>query len=99
MSRMRLALADRFIPAADLREEGLSESLRLQHSSCDVPYFVLARSRGTASFTLDRRLQELCLNSGADCASSDAKSEQVRSRSFSMKRCSRGLVCRRYLVQ
>lgn len=73
MGRMCLALVDEFVPDADLWEEALTESLRLKHSSYDLFYFVLARRKGATLFTLDRRLQELCLDNGVDCVFSDTK--------------------------
>lgn len=60
-------LVDRLVPAGDLYLEALSESLRLGHSSYDMLYLVLARRTASTLFTLDRRLQDLCLKSGVSC--------------------------------
>lgn len=73
MGCMCFALVDEFVPDASLWEEVLSESLRLEHPSYDLFYFVLARRRGATLFTLDRRLQELCLDNGVDCMVADMK--------------------------
>ncbi len=60
-------LVDRLVPARDLYIETLSEALRLGHSSYDIFYLVLARRTASALFTLDRRLQNLCLKNGVSC--------------------------------
>ena len=41
--------------------------MRLEHSSYDMVYFILARRTGATLFTLDKKLIELCLNNGVDC--------------------------------
>lgn len=62
-----LSLVDTFYPVGDLQTEVLSESIRLQHSSYDMFYFVLARRLGATLFTTDRKLVNLCLSHGVDC--------------------------------
>lgn len=62
-----LALVDDFCPMADLQTEALRESIRLDHSTYDLFYFVLARRTGATLFTLDRRLMDLCGKHGVDC--------------------------------
>lgn len=62
-----LSLVDEFVCDADLWEEALSESARLGHSSYDLFYFVLARRNAATLFTLDKRLQKLCLENGVNC--------------------------------
>lgn len=66
-ARLCLELVDRLVPSVDLYLEALSESLRLGHSSYDMLYLVLARRSAATLFTLDRRLQDLCLRNGVDC--------------------------------
>lgn len=61
------ALVDEFVPLKDLLNEVFTESLRLDHSSHDVFYFVLARRNAATLCTLDRRLQQLCLKNGVNC--------------------------------
>lgn len=43
-----------------VQTEALNESIRLQHSTYDLFYFVLARRTGTTLFTLNRNLMRLC---------------------------------------
>ncbi len=62
-----LALVDEFYPIAELQTEALRESIRLDHSTYDLFYFVLARRTGATLFTLDRKLQQLCRDHGVDC--------------------------------
>ena len=64
-----LALVDGFYPIAELRTEALRESIRLNHSTYDLFYFVLARRTGATLFTLDRKLMRLCQENGVDCIS------------------------------
>lgn len=73
MGRMCLSLVDEFVPDTDLWEEALLESLRLGHSSYDLFYFVLARRNGATLFTLDRKLQQLCLDNGVSCVFTDTE--------------------------
>ncbi len=51
---------------ASLWTEALTESLRLDHSSYDLFYLVLARREGATLFTLDRKLQKLCDKNGVN---------------------------------
>ena len=73
MGRMCLSLVDEFVSDADLWEEVLAESLRLRHSSYDMLYFVLARRNAATLFTLDRKLQQLCLDNGVNCVFTDTE--------------------------
>lgn len=66
-ARECVGMVDRLVPASALYLETLSESLRLGHSSYDLFYFVLARRTASTLFTLDRRLQDLCLKNGVSC--------------------------------
>lgn len=63
------SLVDELVPISGLINEVFSESLRLGHSSYDVFYFVLARRNAATMCTLDRRLQQLCLENGVNCVS------------------------------
>ena len=60
-------LVDEFYEDQLLWPEALSESMRLQHSSYDMFYFVLARRLGATLVTLDKKLQALCDREGVDC--------------------------------
>ena len=62
-----LSLIDCFHPIEDLESEALHESIRLNHSTYDMFYFVLARRTGGTLFTTDRKLMQLCLDNGVNC--------------------------------
>lgn len=61
------ALVNEYYSIQELQEEVLSESIRLDHSSYDMFYFVLARRFGATLFTLDRKLIQLCEEQGVQC--------------------------------
>lgn len=58
------ALIDEFVDGDDFWEEAFTESIRFRHSSYDMFYLVLARRTASTLFTLDKRLQKLCLDNG-----------------------------------
>ena len=62
-----LKLIDEFYPIEDLETEALHEGIRLNHSTYDMFYFVLARRTGGTLFTTDRKLMQLCLDNGVNC--------------------------------
>lgn len=62
-----LELIDEFVPMSELQTEAFRESVRLNHSTYDMFYFVLARRTGATLFTLDRKLIRLCQNHGVEC--------------------------------
>ena len=62
-----LKLVDEFYPIEDLQSEAFRESIRLNHSTYDMFYFVLARRTGGTLFTTDRKLMKLCLGNGVNC--------------------------------
>lgn len=64
-----IAFVDEFYPIEGLQEEVLAESIRLDHSSYDIFYFVLARRFAATLFTLDRKLIRLCEEQGVQCVS------------------------------
>ena len=68
--REALSLPSKLLPGDEFWEEAFSEAIRLDHSPYDMFYFVLARRTGSTLFTLDKRLQELCLDNGVNCISS-----------------------------
>ena len=47
--------------------EALIEAIRLDHPVYDLLYLVLARREGATLFTLDQKLQNLCLDNGVNC--------------------------------
>ena len=51
--------------------EATKEAMRLRHPVYDMLYFVLARRNAATLFTLDRKLQQLCLDNGVDCVLTD----------------------------
>ena len=61
------ALVNEYYSIQELQEEVLSESIRLDHSSYDMFYLVLARRFGATLFTLDRKLIRLCEEQGVQC--------------------------------
>ena len=74
-----LNLVDEFI---DMREnciEALDESIRNNHSSYDMFYFILARRNGATLFTLDRRLIALCEKLKIDCVHAVSMEESLES--------------------
>ena len=58
-------LVSDFCPDDDLVVEAFSPVY-------DMLYFVLARRNAATLFTLDRKLQQLCLDNGVDCVLTDA---------------------------
>lgn len=66
-----LGLVDEIVPGSDLWPEATAESVRLGHSSYDMMYLVLARRNAATLFTLDRKLQQLCLDNGVNCVLTD----------------------------
>ena len=64
-------LVSDFCPDDDLVVEAFSEAVRLNHPGYDMLYFVLARRNAATLFTLDRKLQQLCLDNGVDCVLTD----------------------------
>lgn len=61
-----IKLVDEFYSAKGLWREALRESIRLGHPTYDILYLVLARRNAATLYTLDRRLQDLCLKNGVD---------------------------------
>lgn len=68
-----LDLVDDFVGIADMWPEALSEARRFQHPVYDLFYFILARRNAATLFTLDRKLQELCLDAGVNCVYTDTE--------------------------
>lgn len=62
-----LRLINQLYPIEDLQSEALRESIRLNHSTYDMFYFVLARRTGATLFTTDRKLMQLCAENGVNC--------------------------------
>lgn len=62
-----LRLVNKLYPIEDLQSEALRESIRLNHSTYDMFYFVLARRTGGTLFTTDRKLMQLCQDNGVNC--------------------------------
>lgn len=75
-ARCRIAkairLVDEFHPIGDCQVEAFGEAVRLQHPVYDMMYLVLARRNAATLFTLDRTLQQLCLDNGVNCVLTDA---------------------------
>ena len=68
--RDALSLVDRFVDDSALWVESLSEAVRLDHSSYDMFYLLLARRECATLFTLDRKLQDLSSRCGVNCVCS-----------------------------
>lgn len=62
-----LALVDDFVPLSELQDEAFPESIRLNHSTYDMFYFVLARRCAATLFTTDKKLMDLCAAHGVNC--------------------------------
>lgn len=62
-----LELVDEYVCVEEFSLEAFSEATQLDHSVYDMVYLVLARRRGAALVTTDRRLAELCERTGVDC--------------------------------
>ncbi len=60
------ALIDEFTDISNYKDEVLLESIRLNHSACDLIYLVLARRHGARLITLDKKLRELCIKCGIE---------------------------------
>lgn len=61
-----MQLVDEFVPIEDLIDEAFRESLRLDHPTYDMLYFVLARRTAGTLFTLDKGLINLCADHGVN---------------------------------
>lgn len=61
------SLVDEFCGTKDLLREALIEAIRLDYPVYDLLYLVLARREGATLFTLDQKLQNLCLDNGVNC--------------------------------
>lgn len=76
-ARRRIAkairLVDEFYPIEDCQVEAFGEAVRLQHPVYDMMYLVLARRNAATLFTLDRKLQQLCLDNGVNCVLTDTE--------------------------
>lgn len=66
--RNAMNLIDELVPIGDLQPEVLCESIRLNHSTYDMFYFVLARRTGAVLFTLNQKLVDICERNGVSCA-------------------------------
>lgn len=62
-----LSLIDEFHPLAEMNIEVFNEALRLEHSSYDIYYLVLARRMGATLASLDKKLNKIAIKSGVDC--------------------------------
>ena len=66
-------LVSEFCEDDELVVEALSEAVRLNHPVYDLMYLVLARRHAATLFTLDRKLQQLCLDNGVNCVLTDTE--------------------------
>ncbi len=66
-------LVDELCDSVDILREATAEAVRLDHPVYDLLYFVLARRNDATLFTLDRKLQRLCLDNGVKCVFADAE--------------------------
>lgn len=62
-----IALVDQFVGDEHLWREALAASEACGHSSYDMFYMVLARRNAATLFTLDRKLQKVCIEAKVDC--------------------------------
>lgn len=61
---LAMELVDEFIDISKNNEEAMREAMRLNHSTYDLLYFTLARRYGATLITLDRKLNQICRESG-----------------------------------
>ena len=61
-------LVDHFVPISENAEESLLESIRINHSTYDILYYTLARRNGAKLLSMDKKLKEICKNSGIETA-------------------------------
>lgn len=66
-----MGFIDRLIDDTDEWPERLSEGIRLNHSPYDMAYLLLAKKTGATLITLDRKLQNLCLQEHVECIYTD----------------------------
>lgn len=71
LGHQAIELIDEFQDDGNLWEEAVAESIRLKHSAYDLFYLLLARRNAATLFTLDRKLQQLCLDNGVNCVALD----------------------------
>lgn len=64
-------MIDDFHSIDSLIFEAYRESIRLKHPIYDMLYFVLARRTMSTVFTLDKRLQRICLENDVQCVFTD----------------------------
>lgn len=62
-----MGLIDRFYPIEPIVDEAFLEALRQQHPIYDMLYLCLARRHDATVFTLDRKLQDACIEAGVNC--------------------------------
>lgn len=67
MLRRAVALVDRFESDGSLVTEALSLAVTEKHPVYDLLYVVLARRTGSTLFTLDKKLQRLCVRYDVNC--------------------------------
>ncbi|WP_165062639.1 MULTISPECIES: type II toxin-antitoxin system VapC family toxin [unclassified Adlercreutzia] len=65
--RNACGLVDGFVNCEDMWDEVTAEAVHNQHSSYDIFYFVLARRNNATLFTLDKKLQEICVKNKVNC--------------------------------
>lgn len=70
-TKAALALINRFPNDSEDAIERLSEAMRLNHSAYDIAYLLLAKRVGATLFTLDEKLQKLCLENNVECIFTD----------------------------
>jgi predicted nucleic acid-binding protein len=61
-------IIDEFVDISENAEEAISESIRLNHSTYDLLYFILARRNGAKLITVDKRLTILAEKNGVEVA-------------------------------
>ncbi len=64
--RLALDLVDEFSDSADFANEVLNESVRMNHSTYDIFYLVLARRTSSTLLTLDKKLSGIASREGID---------------------------------
>jgi predicted nucleic acid-binding protein len=62
------SIVEEFIDISENAEEAINESIRLNHSTYDLLYFILARRNGGVLITLDKKLGDLAEKNGIEIA-------------------------------
>lgn len=72
---LALSIVDEYYDISEFTTEALHESVRLNHSSSDMLYFILARRTDAILMTLDKKLSKIATREGIETISSIQNTE------------------------